>query len=195
GEEAALARDSWLKGLMINLRDNFWRTKLDQAARVGLRQNPPDPDADLADVMRTEALSNTYRVRNLLGRHYLQHLRAFIGEDLQAMGFIAAHDAITGAVLQRLGIPWRPRMAAATFAELSFALKSALVQSGEVSPWKLLEPDYIASLLAESRIDALIAARPAVDATAASTSLLQALLRHALLREVAEAAARIAAGA
>ena len=46
--------------------------------------------------MRTEGFSATYRVRSLFGRHYLQHLRAFIGEDLQTMGFIAAHDAITG---------------------------------------------------------------------------------------------------
>src|SRR4051812_32639574 len=84
-------------------------------------------------------------------------------------------------------------MAAATFAELSFPLKSALVQGGEVSPWRKLEPDYIAALLAESHIDALIAARPAMDATGAGTSLLQALLRHALLREIADAAARMAA--
>jgi hypothetical protein len=195
GAEAALSRDAFLKDLLIGVRDTFWRPKLDQVARVGQRQNPPDPDADLGDVMRSEAFSGSYRTRTLFGRHYLQHLRAFIGEDLQGMGFIAAQDAITGGVLQRLGIPWRPRMAAATFAELSFPLKSALVQAGEVSPWKRLEPDYIAALLAESRIDALVAARPAADATSASTSLLQALLRHALLREIAEAAARIAARA
>jgi len=188
-------RDAFLKDLLIGLRDKFWRPKLDQVARVGQRQSPPDPDADLADVMRTEAFSGAYRVRSLFGRHYLQHLRAFIGEDLQATGFIGAQDAITAGPLQRLGIPWRPRMAAATFGEMSFAIKSALVQSGEVSPWKLLEPDYIAALLAESHIDALVAARPAPDATAASASLLQTLLRHALLREIAEAAARIAARA
>ncbi|HEX9278555.1 MAG TPA: hypothetical protein VGA51_19460 [Casimicrobiaceae bacterium] len=195
GAEVALSRDAFVKDFLIRLRDIFWRPKFDQVARVGQRQDPPDPDADLADVMRTEAFSTSYRVRSLFGRHYLQHLRAFIGEDLQAMGFIAAQDAITGGVLQRLGIPWRPRMAAATFAELSFGLKSALVQSGEVSPWKPLEPDYIAALLAQSSIDALIAARPAVDATHTSVGLLQTLLRHGLLREIAEAAARIAAHA
>ena len=195
GAEAALSRDAFLKDFLIGLRDTFWRPKLGQVARVGQRQSPPDPDADLGDVMRSEAFSGSYRTRTLFGRHYLQHLRAFIGEDLQAMGFIAAQDAITGGVLQRLGIPWRPRMGAAIFAELSFALKSALVQAGEVSPWTLLQPDYIAALLAESRIDALVAARPAADATNASTSLLQSLLRHALLREIAEAAARIAARA
>jgi len=195
GAEAALARDTFVQGLLVGLRDQFWRPKLDQIARVGQRQAPPDPDADLADVMRTEAFSGTYRVRNLFGRHYLQHLRAFIGEDLQATGFIAAEDALTGGVLQRLGITTRPRMATATFAELNFALKSALVQNGEVSPWKLLDPDYIASLLGVVSIDALVATRPAADATGASTSLLQTLLRHALLREIADAAARVAARA
>jgi hypothetical protein len=196
GVEVASARDGFLRDLLIKLRDNFWRPKLGQVARVGQRHDPADADADLADVMRTEAFSGSYRVRSALGRHYLQHLRAFLGEDLQAMGFIAAQDALTGGVLQRLGISSRPRMAAATFAELGFALKSALVQSGEVSPWKALEPDYIiAALLAESHIDALIAARPAADATGASTSLLQTLLRHALLREIADAAARVAAQA
>ena len=50
--------------------------------------------------MRTEALSNGYRTRMVFGRHYLQHLRAFIGENLQALGFIAAEDAITATILR-----------------------------------------------------------------------------------------------
>ncbi len=194
-EEGALARDTWLKGLLINLRDNFWRPKLGLVARVGLRQNPADPDADLADVMRTEALSSTYRVRNLLGRHYLQHLRAFIAEDLQENGFIAAQDSITGGILQRLGFAWRPRIAHAVFAELSWPLTSTLVQPGEVSPWTTLQPNYIASLLGETHIDAIIAARPDPTATGAGLSLLQTLLRHAMLRELAQAAALIAGSA
>jgi len=194
-EAAALARDTWLKGLLINLRDNFWRPKLAQVARVGLHQNPPDPDADLADLMRTEALSSSYRVRNLLGRHYLQHLRAFIGEDLQATGFIAAQDSMTGGIPQRLGFAWRPRLAHAIFAELSWPLTSTLVQPGEVSPWTKLQPDYIGLLLAATNIDALIAARPDPTATGAGLSLLQTLLRHALLRELSDATARIAGSA
>ena len=195
GEEASSARDAWLKSLLLGMRDTFWRTKLGQVARVGQRQDPPDADADLADVMRTEAFSGSYRARSLFGRHYLQHLRAFIGEDLQALGFIAAEEAVSAGILQRLGIAWRPRIAGATFAELSFVLKSSLAQAGEESPWRLLEPDYIAALLAVTRIDDLVAARPGPDANGASTNLLQPLLRHALLREVADAAARIAARA
>jgi hypothetical protein len=192
-EEAAVSRDSWLKDLMQNLRDNIWRPRLADAARVGRRQ-PPDPDADLTDVMRTDAVSSSYSARGVLGRHYLQHLRAFLGEDLQASGFIAAQDAIAAGALQRLGLPWRPRMARAAFADMNWRVSSALVQSGEVSPWRKLEPDYIAALLAEPHIDGLIAARPDPSAGDPSASLLQMLLRHALLREIAQATAIIAAG-
>src|SRR5688572_25895142 len=57
GEEAANAPDMWLRAFLISLRDNVWRSRLNDVARLG-RRNPPNPDADLADVMRTDALSN-----------------------------------------------------------------------------------------------------------------------------------------
>ena len=195
GDEAAFARDTWLQSLLSNLREGFWRPQLANVARVGQRQSPPDPDADLADVMRTEALSNGYRMRMVFGRHYLQHLRAFIGEDLQALGFIAAEDAITATILARLGFAWRPRLARATYGEATWAVSAPLVQSGEVSPWAQLAPDFIASLLAEPHVDGLIAARPDPSAPSSGASLLQALLRNSYLREIAQAAAAIAATA
>ena len=68
-----------------------------------------------------------------------------------------------------------------------------LVQGGEVSPWKKLEPDYISALLAEPHIDQLILSRPDSQTPLADTSLLQMLLRHALLREIAYATARLIA--
>ncbi|MDM0117318.1 hypothetical protein QTI66_34955 [Variovorax sp. J22R133] len=193
GEEGALARDIVLKGLLQQLRDGGWRPQLDNAARIGRRQ-PADPDGDLADVMRTDAVSSAYETRAVLGRHYLQHLRAFLGEDLQGSGFIAQQDAIATGLLTRLGMPWRPRIARAAYADLSFRVRSALVQAGEVSPWRKLEPDFIAALLAQTSIDALIAMRPDPINTEVTSSLLQILLRHALLRELAQAAAMIAAG-
>ena len=145
--------------------------------------------------MRTDALSNSYFARGVLGRHYLQHLRAFLGEDLAANGFIAAQDAIASKLLARLGIAWRPRLARAAYADMTWRVTAPLVQTGEVSPWRMLEPNYIAALLALPTIDALIAARPDPAATDNATSLLQTLLRHALLREIATAAAQIAASA
>ncbi len=193
GEAAALARDSALRALLLSLRDQVWRTHLPDVPRVGARHDPPDPDADLADVMRADAQSNSYFARGVIGRHYLQHLRAFIGENIAANGFIAAQDAIASKLLAKLGIPWRPRLARAAYADMTWRVASPLIQNGEVSPWRVLEPNYIAALLALPTIDALIEARPDPTASDNSTSLLQALLRHSLLREIATAAAQIAA--
>jgi hypothetical protein len=194
GEEQVLAPDLWLKGLLLKLRDNIWRAHLGDVFRLGRRQSPPDPDADLADVMRSDGLSSGYSTRALFGHHYLQHLRAFLGEDLGS-GFIAIQDALASGLLQRLGIVWRPRLARAIAAETAWPVTAPLVQSGEVSPWRNLEPNYIATLVASHRIDDVIAARPDPAATDGGASLLQLLLRHALLREIADAAAQIAAGA
>ncbi len=192
GTEFVAARDTTLRALLRNLRDTVWRPHLSTAPRVGL--TPNDPDTDLANVMRTDALSSRYSTRSLFGRHYLQHLRAFIGEDLQALGFIAKEDALGGALLQRLGYAWRPRIAQATFAELAWDLSAPLVQAGEISPWQALQPNYIAALLAPLSIADLVAARPDAADASATAPLLQTLLRHAMLREIAEATARLAAG-
>ena len=78
-------------------------------------------------------------------------------------------------------------------ADWQRTLFSSLVQAGEVSPWRKLEPDYISALLAEPHIEQLILARPDPQAPLAEASLLQMLLRHALLQEIAYAAARLQA--
>ncbi|MEO8630677.1 MAG: hypothetical protein ABI612_21650, partial [Betaproteobacteria bacterium] len=195
GEEAAMTRDAKMQALLIKLRDIIWRQRLGDALRLGRRTEPVDPDADLADVMRTDGVSSSYRTRNVFGRHYFQYLHSFIGEDLAANGFIAAQDGLTGRLLQDLGIQWSSRTLHAVAAETAWRISSPLVQAGEVSPWQKLEPNYIGALLAEPHIDALIAARPDPEAPDATASLLQMLLRHALLRELADATARIAAGA
>jgi hypothetical protein len=195
GQQQALAPDLWMQALLRKLRDNIWRAHLGDVFRIGRRQSPPDPDADLADIMRSDGLSNGYSTRALFGRHYLEHLRAFLGEDLQGSGFIPVQDALAAGLLQRLGIAWRPRLARAVAAETAWPVTAPLVQAGEVSPWRNLEPNYIAALLALRRIDDVIAARPDPAASDGSTSLLQVLLRHALLREIADATAQIVAGA
>ena len=109
GQEQAFASDSWLRDLLLKLRNNIWRPRTGDAFRIG-RRSPSAPDADLADIMRMDAIASGYSARSMLGRHYLQHLRAFLGEDLQGTGFIATHDALAAGVLQRLGIAWRPRL-------------------------------------------------------------------------------------
>src|SRR5262249_47042235 len=178
GDETAAANDSWLKGVLIRLRDNIWRVQLKDVARIGRRQDRPDADADLADVMRTDALSHRYSARTVIGRHYLQHLRAFLAEDLQATGFIDTHNALAVGILQRLAFTARPRLGQAVYADLAFPVAGPLVQSGEVSRWRPLEPNYIAALLAQTSIEAIVGAQPG-----AGTSLLQTLLRHATLIE------------
>jgi len=188
GDEAASANDIWLKQFLIRLRNNIWRIWVPDVPRIGRRQDDPDPDADLGDVMRTDALSSGYYTRTLMGRHYFQHLRAFIGEDLVASEFIAAEDALTAGIVQRMGFTGRrPRLAGGSYADLAFRITAPLAQSGEVSRWRPLQPNYIAALLAEPHIDGIVAAAPVQG-----SSLLYALLRHAMLREYANAAAEIA---
>src|SRR5262249_51447419 len=116
--------------------------------------------------------------------------------DLVANGFIATHDSFMGRLLQQLGLQWSSRTLRSVPADQAWPISAPLVQAGEISRWAKLEPNYVAALLAESHIDALIAARPdpAVPA-GTTTSLFQTLLRHAMLRELAQATASIAAGA
>jgi hypothetical protein len=187
GEEAANVPDQWLKTFLVSLRDNVWRPRLSGVARLGQRTSPPDPDADLADVMRTDAMSNGYSARSLFGRHYLEHLREFVGQNLDNAGFTPVQDAVTSGILQRLGFAWRSRLSHATYADAMWRVSAPLIQSGEVSRWRKLEPNYIAALLAEPSIATLIASQPG-----SGTSLLQALLRHSMLLEYANATAAIA---
>ena len=97
------------------------------------------------------------------------------------------------AALFQAGLPWRPRLSRMWNADWQRTVFAPLVQAGEVSPWAKLEPNYISALLAEPHIEQLILARPDPHAPLDATSLLQTLLRHALLREIAYAAARLQA--
>ena len=185
--QGTTSQDAWLKGMLLSLRDSVWRPALGSVARIGNRQNPIDPDADLADVMRTDAVSNGYRTRNVFGSHFLQHLFRFVASGMPDSG------AAQTALLQQLGIAWRPRTSRLWNADWQWNVLAPLVQVGEVSPWAKLEPNYIATLLAEPRIEQLIQSRPNPLAGDFTTSLLQTLLRHAHLREIACAAARLQA--
>jgi hypothetical protein len=186
--EPVTAQDTWLKSMLINLRDNVWRPAVGSVARIGNRQVPtPDPDADLADVMRTDGLSSVYRTRSVFGRHFLQHLQRFLGSGWPDS------DPAQVALLQQLGIASRPRLTHLWNAGWQWNVYAPLVQPGEVSPWAKLEPNYIAALLAEPRIEQVMRMRPDPHAADNAASLLQMLLRHALLREIAYAAARLQA--
>ncbi len=112
--EAVTPQETWLKGLLLNMRDKVWRPVANQVARVGLRQTQPDPDgqthpdpdADLADVMRTDGVSHGHLTRSVLGRHYLEHLYAIGAQDFS--GIAQAQSTVSAKVLQLLGLPSQP---------------------------------------------------------------------------------------
>ena len=147
--------------------------------------------------MRTDAFASSYSARSRV-RPPLPAAPARVHRRGPAgAGFIAR----AGCAGRRAPAAPRHRVAPAsrraTFGRAGLADDSRRsVQAGEVSPWRLLEPNYIAALLASDahrrpdRRAARSGTRPA-----RRTSLLQTLLRHALLREIADAAARIAARA
>jgi hypothetical protein len=171
--QPADAPASRVRDLLVSLRDSVWRPASASVPRVGLTD---DPAADLVDVLRVGALSSSYLVRGLMGQHFLQHLRAFLGENLDAVGFWQRLVQLTTQGTGRLGLAFTPALAHAAFDDAAHVVTMPLVGT----------PAYIADLLAITDLDALAGPVPS-DAG----PLLKVLLRHALLREYAEAAARL----
>lgn len=189
GQEDSQAREIWLKGFLLKLRESVWRPRLADMPRIG-RQDPPNPDADLNEVMSYDAVAAGYAIRSAIGRHYFEHLRAFNGEDLRATGFMAEQDRIGTAFARRIDLQTGTRMAEALFAELPWPIKAPLIQLGDGPARRKLEPNYIAALL-DTDLEELVKEIPGQGTAPLPQSLFQALLRHALLREVAGAAASI----
>ena len=198
--EPVTTQDGWLKELLRTMREKLWRPVLPNVARIGLRAGvQEDPDSDLASVMTTDAVSHGYITRPVFGRHYLEHLYMLSGASFGSLGL--TQDAVAGGLLSALGLPTlpaqRPHAAHAFHWDLINWVTAPLVQAGEISPWRKLEaddptaPNYIARLLSLT-IQQIIDSRPAPTATDGKTSLLEMLLRHAMLREIATAAARLA---
>lgn len=191
--EVVTPQEVWLKGLLMNMRDKIWRPALSSTPRIGLRASG-DSDADLADVMSTDGVSHGFGTRSVLGRQYLEHLVSYNRQSVASM--MAQQDAVALKMLSLLGLPslpgQRPRQARSFMANQQVSLTVPLVQAGEVSPWQKLQPPYIGELLGLETVNDIIQYRPAPSATDHATPLLKTLLRHALLREIATAAARIA---
>ena len=175
-----------LARLLRGLRDVVWREASASLPRVG---RSDDPSADLGDVLRMQPLSGGAQVRSLMGRHYLQHLRAFLGEDLDAAGFWGKLAQLGGAVAGAT----EPRPHAAACADglrcPGTRAHGAAGAGGRVSPTAPLTPNYVQQLLDVTDLDALAA----LPAGTPAVPLLQALVRHALLRETANAGAQLLA--
>ena len=169
--------DAWqgedlpMRNVLVALRDEVFRPAAATVPRVGLGD---DPASDLVDVLQAGPLSSSYRVRGLMGQHFLQHLRAFLGEDLDAVGFWQRLVEFGKREPTRLGLG-------------SFALARAAFDGStrEVTAPLVGTPSYLADLLAVTDPDQLVAA------PTEATPVLQVLLRHALLRSFAEAGAKV----
>jgi len=85
-QQALLARDSVLQNFLKGLRD-VWRRDCQNVPRLGRRQDTPQRsgiEQDISEVLSMDSFSSNYAVRNLMGRHYLEHLWIFLTADFYA---------------------------------------------------------------------------------------------------------------
>jgi hypothetical protein len=140
------------------------------------------PFADLDDVWRVDPANMTLELQRARRQRVLWINRWW-----------AAKEQLTGAVLQTLGVTWRPRLAHAVFAPPVATLRGALVQ---VDQNVSLTPNYIESLLAARELNAIRhevfqPANPLELPLPPPRTLLYLLLRHSMLLEYAAAASRL----
>lgn len=162
-----------VRSLLVAARNVSWRpAAAGRTARVG---NTDDPNTDLADVLQTAPGSTSFAVRGVMGAHFLEHLRAMLSTNPQPPNYAARLFELTSAMTQPLSLA-SSVLTRLTYEETAHRVRTPLVGV----------PSYIAELLAATDLDAL-----ALPVPATADPLLKALLRHALLRVYAEAAARL----
>jgi hypothetical protein len=162
-----------VRSLIVALREVVWRVAAARVPRIG---NTDDPSTDLANVLQTGALSTDFAVRGLMGQHFLEHLRAFLTTSADSPDYWPTLAQLTGAISAAIGLGATPALNHAVHEDTAHSVRTPLVGA----------PSYIADLLAVTNLDALAAPVPA-----AADPLLKVLLRHALLRAYADAAARL----
>ena len=180
-EDGKLAsRDVAAVALVRRLQD-YWSDESRTAPRMG---NHTDPDIDFAEVFAMDGLSTSYAIRNIFGLFYVQELFEFLrtprndawdrvqrAQALQALALIAGIRGVTPRAMLTLCDPAR--------SELSLPL----VQSSSSADFTF---NYVDQLLKAPDLDALLqnASIPA------PFSLMYLLLRHSMMVEYANAAAR-----
>jgi hypothetical protein len=202
-QESQSVRDVALRDFLLRLRD-LWRRNIPEVPRLGRSEELDQEkgiDKDLVEVLSMDGLSSSYSIRQLIGRHYLEHLWVFMAADfflnlsipvqLRAQithadfrTWFARQEVLADAVLEELDLPWRPRLARALFSPPAAMLSGALVQEGQ-SP--SLSPNYIESLLATRDLNTI---RHETIQPPPNT-LLYLLLRHSMLLEYATSASRL----
>lgn len=83
GQQSLYARDLALRDFLSRLRD-VWRRNYPNIPRLGRTEDIDQEkgiDKDLAEVLSLDGLSSSYSMRNLMGRHYLEHLWVFLSAD------------------------------------------------------------------------------------------------------------------
>jgi hypothetical protein len=174
------AKDAAVVGLLRRLQD-YWTVEGLTAPRMG---NHTDPDIDFAEVFAIDGLSTSYAIRNIFGLFYTRELfellrtppgdtwnRVQRAQAMQTLAFIAGLRGVT------------PRAALTLCDPVRSALTLPLVQSSASTDFAF---NYIEQLLKAPNLDALIqnASFPA------PFSLMYLLLRHSMMVEYANAAAR-----
>ena len=165
-----------IRELVVGLRDHVFRPMISAVPRVG---RSTDPNGDIVDVLRTDAICDSVLMRRVMGPQYLRNLRRFLGQDLDEL-----------ELLERAADASPTRSPSGSGSAASRSARWVVHQDGTRSITVPLVGDsgYLAELLAVTDPEPL--ARPVPDQP---VPLLHALLRHALLRTYAEAAARLLA--
>jgi hypothetical protein len=166
---------------LVRRLQDYWSVESRTASRMG---NHSNPDVDFAEVFAIDGLSTSYAIRNIFGLFYTRELFEFLrtpptdewnrvqrAQAMQALVFLAGLSGIT------------PRAAMTLCDTVRSGLSLPLVQS---SPSVDFTFNYIDQLLKAPNLDALLqhASIPA------PFSLLYLLLRHSMMVEYANAAAR-----
>ncbi|HWV95486.1 MAG TPA: hypothetical protein VNZ24_14265, partial [Vicinamibacterales bacterium] len=179
GKQAS--RDAAVVAFVRRLLD-YWGDESRTAPRMG---NHADPDIDFAEVFAMDGLSTSYAIRNIFGLFYTQELFEFLhtpppdvwnrvqrSQAIGALGLIAGIRGVT------------PRAALTLCDPMRSGLSLPLVQSSSSVDFSF---NYIDQLLKAPNLDALLqhASIPA------PFSLMYLLLRHSMMVEYANAAARV----
>lgn len=83
GQQSLYTRDVVLRNFLRKLRE-VWRRNYPDVPRLGRTDDIDQEkgiDTDLAEVLSMDGLSSSYSMRNLMGRHYLEHLWVFLSAD------------------------------------------------------------------------------------------------------------------
>ena len=174
--------DAYLPTILQTVR-KFWEAQVPNIPRMG---RSGDPDADLTEVLGTEASTQEIRVRHALGGDLQRNLVTFLGADSKAWSAEQAQAARD--VMERMGHPeWDPRVLKAVYSARPFVLGFPKVTDLPLSETDPLAPfNYINWVRTTSIDDLKNESVPAGNSK--PSALLYQMLRHAALAEYARVA-------